>query len=115
MTTDLLLITASVCLIISLALAWLASLILYAKIGFLKQIFKANHQLIRAHIDYLLMMILLVVCFYLIERLQLVIPNGIILLTCLGALYNPFGFIILAIKPHLANRYCKETFNTPNP
>jgi hypothetical protein len=98
-----LLITAAFSMLISLSLAWLASLILYANIKFLKKRFPANHQLIRAHIDYLLMSLLLVMSFYLNERLALNLPGSIILITCIGALYNPFGFIILAIKPRMAN------------
>jgi hypothetical protein len=96
------LITAASSMLISLGLAWLASLILYADISALKKVFPASHQLIRAHIDYLLMSILLVVCFYLTERLSLSLPDSIIYITCFGALYNAFGFIVLAMKPHLA-------------
>jgi len=97
------LVTAAMSLLVSLVLAWLASFIIYGKVTALKRIFPATHQLIRAHIDYLLMSILLVVCFYLTERLDLRIPNSIILITCFGAVYNPFGFIVIAIKPELAS------------
>lgn len=95
--------TAALCLVISLALAWLASLIVYAKVAVLKRIFPATHQLIRAHIDYLLMALLLVMGFYLVERFALLLPDAIVLLVCIGALYNPFGFIVLAMKPAMAN------------
>ena len=102
-TLDLLPITAALSLVISLALAWLASLIVYVQVGALKRIFPATHQLIRAHIDYLLMSLLLVMAFYLAERFALELPVSIIVLVCVGALYNPFGFIVLAMKPELAN------------
>ena len=98
-----LLFIASFCLLVSLLLAWLGALILYGKIGFLKAIFPASHQLIRAHIDYLLMTGLLVVTYYMFEVRALEMPKAIILATCIGALYNPFGFIVLAIKPAMAN------------
>jgi hypothetical protein len=105
MTLDLslLLITAAVCMLISLGLAWLASLILYLKLARLKRIFPATHQLIRAHIDYLLMFGLLVITYFLSTHLELVLPMWVIALLCLGSLYNPFGFIILAMKPKMAN------------
>lgn len=90
-------------MLISLGLAWLASLILYAKIARLKRIFPATHQLIRAHIDYLLMFILLVSAYYLQGLLSITLPAWVIALLCVGSLYNPFGFIVLAIKPELAN------------
>lgn len=97
-----LLITAASCLLISLALAWLASFIVYGKVGFLKKIFPATHQLIKAHIDYLLMTGLLAVTFYMTQVTQVTLPGIIVLLTCVGALYNPFGFIVLAMKPEMA-------------
>ena len=100
--SDYLLLTAALSLLISLGLAWLASFILYADIKVLKRVFPATHQLIRAHIDYLLMCLLLVVCYYLIDKLTLGIPAWVIYTTCFGALYNPFGFIVLAIKPQMA-------------
>lgn len=100
---NLLLITGAICMLMSLGLAWLASLILYAKMSSLKKIFPATHQLIRAHIDYMLMFILLVAAFFLQERFEIVLPSWVIVLLCVGSLYNPFGFIILAIKPDLAN------------
>ncbi|KZY30708.1 MULTISPECIES: hypothetical protein [unclassified Oleiphilus] len=99
---DYLLLTAAFSLLLSLALAWLASFILYADIKALKRLFPASHQLIRAHIDYILMCLLLVACYYLNEKLSLELPGWVIYTTCFGALYNPFGFIVLAIKPHMA-------------
>ena len=80
-----------------------ACLIIYAKVKRLKAIFPATHQLIRAHIDYLLMFILLVVTYYLAKELSITLPLWVIALLCIGSLYNPFGFILLAIKPTLAN------------
>lgn len=100
---DYFLICAAALLLISLGLAWLASFILYAQIAFLKKIFPATHQLIRAHIDYLLMSLLLVAAHYLDQTLSLALPTSIIVITCIGAIYNPFGFIVLAMKPAMAN------------
>ena len=92
-----------ICMLFSLALAWLASLIVYVKFRPLKRAFPATHQLIRAHIDYLLMSLLLFVSYFLSEHLSLSLPTFIVALTCIGAIYNPFGFIFLAMKPELAN------------
>ena len=100
---DTLLITAAFCLIVSLGLAWIASFILYMKTAWLKKIVKANHQLIRAHIDYLLMSLLLVVTYYLCKERSIILPDWCIITACIGALYNPFGFIVLAFKPKMAN------------
>ena len=105
---DTLLLTAAVCLIVSLILAWVASFILYAKTAWLKKLVKANHQLIRAHIDFLLMSLLLVVTYYLCQERNIVLPTWCIITACIGAIYNPFGFIVLAFKPSMANP--KTTF-----
>ncbi len=103
MTADLIVIVALCCLLISLGLAWLASLILYARLATLKRIFPASHQLIRAHIDFLLMSMLLVMFYYLGQAFGVEYPAWTIALLCIGAVYNPLGFIVLAIKPDMAN------------
>lgn len=102
-THNTLLLTAAFCLIISLGLAWIASFILYMKTSWLKRVVKANHQLIRAHIDYILMCLLLVVTYYLCQERNIILPTWCIITACIGALYNPFGFIVLAFKPKMAN------------
>ncbi len=50
-----LLITAAGVTIFSLLLAWLGTLIIYAKIESLRKVFPATHNLIRCHVDYLIM------------------------------------------------------------
>ncbi len=97
-----LVVTALFCLIVSLVLAWLASLILYARLEPLKSLFVAPHQLVRAHIDYLLMSMLLVMVYYLCREFSVVLAPATIALACLGALYNPVGFIALAVRPDMA-------------
>lgn len=69
----------------------------------LKRMFPATHQLIRAHVDFLLMSMLLVVNYYLCTRFELVLNNFFILCLCVGAIYNPIGFIVLAVKPAMGN------------
>lgn len=100
---DTLLLVAAICLLISLSLAWIASFILYVKTAWLKRLIKANHQLIRAHIDYLLMSLLLIATYYLCQERSVELPGWCIITACIGALYNPFGFIVLAFKPAMAN------------
>lgn len=87
-----LLIGGSVLLLISLALAWLATAVRILNVASLKKRFPAHDNLIKAHIDYLLMALLLFV-FYLIGdtlSLALVVPMLI------GATINPFLFIVFA-------------------
>ncbi len=98
-----LVVVASFCLVFSLAIAWLASLIVYGKIAFLKELFPATFQLIRAHIDYLLMAMLLAVTHYLCSQFSVTLSTFTLAMLCIGALYNPFGFLILAVKPEMGN------------
>lgn len=94
-----LLITAALTTLISLAEAWFATFIVYGKSKTLKRLFPAVQNLIRSHIDYLLMTFLLTAIYFICSHLTIALPSMIIFLLCLGALYNPFGFLIKAIKP----------------
>lgn len=98
-----LLIIAAFAALISLIEAWLATFIIYGKSQRLKQWFPATHNLIRSHIDYLMMTFLLGVIYFMCQHLNIVLPTTIIVLLCFGALYNPVGFIIKAINPKSGN------------
>lgn len=94
-----LLATAAFVTVFSLVLAWLGTFIIYVKSDFLKRVFPATHNLIRSHIDYLMMASLLGVIYMACVFLNVALPKAIIAILCFGALYNPFGFIIKAINP----------------
>lgn len=98
-TSEWLLFTAALALIISLVEAWIATLIYYGGVTSLKKVFKAPKNLIRSHVDYTIMTTLLAVSYFSIVHLKLSIPESIIALLCFGALYNPFGFFIQSINP----------------
>jgi len=61
--------------------------------------FPATHNLIRSHIDYLMMATLLGVIYFACVHLAITLPKSIIAILCFGALYNPFGFIVKAVNP----------------
>ena len=94
-----LLVVAAGVMIFSLFEAWLATLIIYGKVKFLKKIFPATHNLIRSHVDYLMMTSLLVVSYFICLHLNIVLPKWVIVLLCIGVIYNPFGFFIKAMNP----------------
>lgn len=98
-----LLITAAIALLISLVEAWLATLIIYGKIGFLKKIFPATHNLIRSHVDYTIMTALVGFIYLALDHLHIELPKAIIVILCIGVLYNPFGFVLKAINPKAGN------------
>ena len=99
-TMSWLLVVAAGVMIFSLFEAWLATLIIYGKVKFLKKIFPATHNLIRSHVDYLMMTSLLVVSYFICLHLAIVLPAWVIVLLCIGVIYNPFGFFIKAINPN---------------
>jgi len=94
-----LLITGAGVLIFSLFEAWLATLIVYGKVAFLKKMFPATQNLIRSHVDYLMMTSLLGVTYFFCLHLNIVLPKVIIVILCIGVIYNPFGFFVKAINP----------------
>ena len=96
---DLLLFVAALCIVISLVLAWLASLGLYLEVGAVLKVFPAAHQLVRAHIDYLLMGLLLAATVFMAEYQDVDLPAFVRWMAVIGALYNPVGFLVLATRP----------------
>lgn len=98
-----LLISAAIMMLIALAEAWLVTLILYAKVGALKKLFPASHNLIRSHVDYTIMTALTGMYYLVVEHLSLTIPGWVIVIYCVGVLYNPAGFIAKAINPKMGN------------
>lgn len=98
-----LLATAAGVLLFSLFEAWLATLIIYGKVGFLKKLFPMPHNLVRSHVDYLIMTTLLVISYYLCQHLMIELPKWLIVLLCVGVIYNPFGFFVKAINPNAGN------------
>lgn len=89
-----LVLAASVLLILSLILAWVLTGIRILQIGALKRMFPSDDQLLRAHIDYVLMSLLL----YAFFALGTVLPTAIIALMIFGASVNPLLFFLLALQ-----------------
>lgn len=90
--------TGALALIISLTQAWIVSLIYYVRVDFLKQVFPSPHQLIRSHVDYCIMIGLLGFLYVCTLYLDISLPKIIVFLACLGALWNPFPFVFLAME-----------------
>lgn len=89
-----LLVGASTFIIISLGLAWLATAVRILNVKALKDIFPAHDNLVKAHIDYILMALLLIV-FYL---LNVELPTWVIVTMLFGGAVNPFMFIVVSMS-----------------
>lgn len=90
-------IAALVIVLIALVLAWLSALALYLEVQLVLRVFPAAHHLVRAHVDYLLMAALLGLFVLLADRENLVLPMAFQWAAIVGAIWNPFGFIVLAV------------------
>jgi hypothetical protein len=92
-----LVVVGSLCLTITLVLAWcLLGVRTSARV---RKLFPNVPNLLKAHIDYLLMTGLLIIFYLLFARFQLSVSPVILVAMSVGSLMNPLGFLVLAIKP----------------
>lgn len=89
---------ASVFVLISLALAWLATAVRILNIESFKKRFPAHDNLVKAHIDYILMALLLMAYYLLGDTLSVEFPIWVILTMLIGGALNPFMFIVVAMS-----------------
>ncbi|ROR99007.1 hypothetical protein EDC56_3247 [Sinobacterium caligoides] len=94
---------ASICLTIALIQAWFMTMVRYLKLEAVKKLFPGYRNLVRSHIDYLMMASLIFSLYLVIVNLGMILPSFILWLIFIGALYNPFGFLLQAIKPDIAD------------
>lgn len=92
-----LLVASSVFILASLALAWMATAVRILNVKSMKNRFPAHDNLVKAHIDYLLMALLLIAYYLLGDALGLEFPGWVLLAMLIGATLNPFMFIIVAM------------------
>lgn len=98
---NLLPLAASICLLIALVEAWILTAVRYLRWNGIKKIFPNYRDLVRSHIDYLIMSAIVFGVFLVLKEVNIKPPTGILWLTFVGALYNPFGFILQAMKPDI--------------
>ncbi len=88
----------ALCLFVALIEAWLL-VALRASGGALERLLPNRADLVRSHIDYLMMALFLFV-FYGLCRLTGAAPaNWLIAAACFGAFFNPFAFLVHALRP----------------
>jgi len=86
---------------ISLSIALLEAWILVAQFSSaaMQRLVPGRADLVRSHIDYLLMTLFLFAFYGLARTTGAAIPAWAIAAACLGALFNPFGFLVYAVRP----------------
>jgi hypothetical protein len=92
-------VAASVCLIVALIEAWLMVAVLSGEDGPMNRLIPGGKELLRSHIDYLMMAQFLFVFYGLFRVLQIAPPFWLVGCLCVGSFFNPFGFLVRAVKP----------------
>lgn len=99
MANEWLVLTGSLCLILALLEAWLLVALSLNPGGALGGWFPGTQDVVKSHIDYLLMSMLLFIFYLLFGHFQITAPALIIAAMCLGAIGNPLLFLARAAKP----------------
>jgi hypothetical protein len=82
-------------ILVSLLFSWI--LVLYRYILKVDEKKVNTEYLLKGHIDFFLMGILLIVFSFLESKIN----SGLIFLTCIGAITNPMMFIVIAFNPNI--------------
>jgi hypothetical protein len=99
MKNEFLVITGSLCLILALVEAWLLVVLVSNPGGRLARWIPGFRDLLKSHIDYLMMALFLFAFYLLFAHFQIRPPVLVILPLILGSLGNPMLFLIRAINP----------------
>ncbi len=91
----LLAISGALMILLSIATAWLTVAKKYLSLQFMERAIRDDEKLVKAHIDFVIMGLILLVFFVTGTDL----PFPVILFSCAGALANPSLFLFLAFKP----------------
>lgn len=98
-----LVLTGSVAMAISLALAWALTAVRHLRSPLAARLFPGSGDLRRAHIDYLLMAGLLWGIAALAAGLGVVLPVWLQGCLVLGSMLNPAGFVVRAVRPAVSS------------
>jgi hypothetical protein len=99
--TTFLLAFATFCLTIALALAWALGVTLFFPNGYLAGFTFERADLVRAHVDYLMMAQFLFLFALLFRQYSIVPPLWVIAASCFGAFFNPLAFVLRALHPKI--------------
>jgi hypothetical protein len=92
---------ATLCLAIALCIAWVLGVTLFFPKGDLATLIVERADLIRAHIDFLMMAQFLFIFALLFRQYAIDPPRWIIGAACFGAFFNPLSFLMRAFQPKI--------------
>ncbi len=90
---------AGLCLAIALAIAWVLGVTLFFSDGVLAGHLVERADIIRAHIDYLMMSQFLFIFFLLFRQYAIDPPVWVVAACCFGAFFNPLSFLVRGLTP----------------
>jgi hypothetical protein len=96
------------CLVLALALAWTLGVTLFFPNGALAQKIVERADLIRAHIDFLMMAQFLFLFAALLRQYAVTPPIWAVAISCYGAFFNPLSFVMRALTPKLPAELAPE-------
>lgn len=99
MTNELLVVAGSLCLILALIEAWLLVIIFTSPDSGLSKVIPGWQDLLKSHIDYLLMSLFLFVFYMLLVHFQVKPPSFLIVSMCIGSVGNAGLFLVRAMNP----------------
>jgi hypothetical protein len=102
----LLVIWGAALILLSIASGWLIIAKKYLSLGLIERTIRADGNLVKAHIDYIVMSLSLIV----FSLTGINLPFPVILLSCVGAFANPSLFIFLSVRPDV-NKKIGSTFS----
>jgi hypothetical protein len=92
-------VAAAACLTMALIEAWLLLIRVSAKEGPLNRLLPNTKDLLSSHIDYLMMALFLFAFYGLFRVVGVAPPDWLVAAACFGSFFNPFGFLLQAVKP----------------
>lgn len=98
--SNVLVVTGSLCMILTLGLAW--CLVGVRTSASMKTLFPSYPNLLKAHLDYLMMTGLLMAFFLLFAHFHVSPSPVVVWAMSIGSFLNPVGFILLSLKPNLS-------------
>lgn len=90
---------AGLCLAIALTIAWVLGVTLFFPDGVLAGHLVERADIIRAHIDYLMMSQFLFIFFLLFRQYAIDPPVWVVAACCFGAFFNPLSFLVRGLTP----------------